>query len=243
MKIRAVVFDWAGTVVDYGCNAPPAVLHRIFADRGVDLEPAEARHAMGLLKVDQIREITRIPRVRQAWRGANGSEPGEVEVQELFRSFIPLQMDLIEEYATVIEGVPELVEKLRSAGIRIGSTTGYTRPMLDRILPAAAKQGYVPDCIVTPDAVGAGRPKPWMIFENLKMLDVYPPSACIKIGDTVSDVEEAINAGLIPWGVSDSSNEAVLEGPEHARRLLTEAGALRVLPTVASIWDALEELR
>lgn len=242
MKIRAVVFDWAGTVVDYGCNAPPAALHRIFALRGVELRPAEARHAMGLLKADQIREIARLERVRQAWRGANGADPDEQDVQDLFQKFIPLQMEVIEEHSTVIAGVPELVDNLRCAGIRIGSTTGYTRAMLDRILPAAAKQGYAPDCIVTPDEVGAGRPKPWMIFENLKRLDVYPPSACIKIGDTVSDVDEAINAGLIPWGVSDSSNEAVLEGPGRARRVLEQSGAVRVIPTVAALWGALEDL-
>jgi len=60
MKTRAVIFDWAGTVVDYGCHAPPAVLTRIFASRGVELEAAESRHAMGLLKLDQIRAILKV---------------------------------------------------------------------------------------------------------------------------------------------------------------------------------------
>src|SRR5271166_4154670 len=191
MRIQAVIFDWAGTVVDYGCHAPVAVLEQIFAGRGVGLQPSESRHAMGLLKADQIREILRLPRVKQAW----GREPSESDVQELFQAFVPLQLDIIEERSDVIAGVPELVEKLRSAGVRIGSTTGYTRAMIERLLPKAARQGYKPDCVVTPDDVGQGRPYPWMIFENMKRLGVYPPGLVVKVGDTASDILEGRNAG------------------------------------------------
>ena len=136
MRIRAVVFDWAGTVVDYGCHAPVVVLQKIFGERGITLTPDESRHGMGLLKIDQIRGILALPRVRQAWTEVTRHDPGERDVRELFESFIPVQMDCIEAYSDVIEGVPELVEKLRSAGVRIGSTTGYTRPIAGQ---AAAK--------------------------------------------------------------------------------------------------------
>jgi phosphonoacetaldehyde hydrolase len=244
MKIQAVIFDWAGTVVDYGCHAPPATLIQVFEKRGVSLTPAESRHAMGLLKIDQIREILNLPRVRQAWSAMNGGEaPVESDVRDLFDQFVPLQMDLIEAHSTVIAGVPELVEKLRSRGVRIGSTTGYTRAMLDRLIPLAAKQGYAPDVIVTPDDTGfVGRPHPWMIFENLRRLNVYPPQLCVKVGDTPSDVEEGRNAGVRTIGVCESSNEAVLAGPEGARAILETAGAEAVVGTSPDIWSLLEEM-
>jgi phosphonoacetaldehyde hydrolase len=242
MKIQAVIFDWAGTVVDYGCHAPVVVLQRIFSAQGVPLEPVESRHAMGLLKIDQIREIIHLPRVAAAWRAEHGSEATETDVRNLFESFIPIQMDCIEEHSDVIAGVPELVEKLRSAGIKIGSTTGYTRPMLNRLLPKAAKQGYAPDCILTPDAVGQGRPYPWMIFENMKQLGVFPPSAIVKVGDTASDMHEARNAGTIAVGVCESSSDAVLEGPAHARSILQAAGADRIIGTSPELWDLLSDL-
>jgi phosphonoacetaldehyde hydrolase len=242
MRIRAVVFDWAGTTVDYGCRAPVVVLEKIFASRGVSLLPAESRHAMGLLKNDQIREILRLPRVRQAWRSETGSDPDERDVQDLFAAFVPLQLDCIEEYSGVIPGVPELVGKLRGAGIRIGSTTGYTREMINRLLPKAAREGYSPDCVVTPDEVVQGRPYPWMIFENMQRLSVYPPGLCVKIGDTASDVHEGLNAGLITIGVSDSSSDAVLGGSGYARRIQVAAGAHRVLPGAPDLWDILEDL-
>jgi phosphonoacetaldehyde hydrolase len=242
MRIRAVIFDWAGTVVDFGCHAPVVVLKEIFARRGVELSPEESRHAMGLLKIDQIRAILQLPGVRRTWLAEHGREPEEGDARELFDSFIPLQMDCIEAYSDVIPGVPELVENLRSAGIKIGSTTGYTRPMLDRLLPKAASQGYAPDCIVTPDQVGKGRPHPWMIFENLRCLDVYPPGACVKVGDTECDMQEALNAGLIAVGVCDSASDAVVQGSAWTRKMLQAAGAQVVLPTAPDLWAICEKL-
>ena len=72
-------------------------------------------------------------------------------------------------------------------------------------------------------------------------LDVYPPASCVKAGDTPSDIEEAINAGVVPIGVCDSSNEAVILGAAHARTVLENAGAYRVIPTSPDLWTILEE--
>ncbi|MBL0925104.1 MAG: radical SAM protein [Sphingomonadaceae bacterium] len=72
MPIQAVIFDWAGTVVDYGCQAPVLAIQELFRRRGVPLEANEARHAMGLLKRDQLREILALPQVAQRWRAAHG---------------------------------------------------------------------------------------------------------------------------------------------------------------------------
>src|SRR5262245_6943969 len=133
MKIQAVIFDWAGTMIDYGCNAPPAVLRQIFAARGVELLPAESRHAMGLLKRDQIREICRLERVLQAWTAAHGSPATEADVEQLFTDFVPLQIARIREFSRVVDGAAEVVASLRASGIRVGSTSGYTRAMLEPI--------------------------------------------------------------------------------------------------------------
>lgn len=242
MNIRAVIFDWAGTVVDYGCHAPPAVLLRLFAARGIELRAEESRHAMGLLKRDQIREICRLERVRRAWTERFGAPPTAADVEALFADFLPLQIACIEQFSDVIDGVAETVLQLRGAGIKIGSTTGYTRPMLNVILPKAAQQGYAPDAIVTPDDVGAGRPAPWMIFENLKRLDVFPPSRCVKVGDTPSDIEEGRNAGAWTVGVVESSNEAVLGGPAVAAQRLTSSGAHHLIRTIRELPELISRL-
>jgi phosphonoacetaldehyde hydrolase len=78
---------------------------------------------------------------------------------------------------------------------------------MEVVTPLATQQGYTPDCLVTGDFKPKGRPAPFMIFENLRQLDVYPLSAVIKIGDTVPDIEEGLNAGVWSVAVVDSSNE------------------------------------
>lgn len=49
-KIECVIFDWAGTVVDYGCMAPVGAFTKVFSNRGIDITIAEARAPMGLHK-------------------------------------------------------------------------------------------------------------------------------------------------------------------------------------------------
>jgi phosphonoacetaldehyde hydrolase len=116
----------------------------------------------------------------------------------------------------VISGVPEAVAALRRRGFRIGSTTGYTREMLDRILPVARAGGYVPDVHVTPAEAGGGRPEPWMCFAALQRMGVFPPAACVKIGDTAADIEEGRNAGMWTIGVAVTGNEIGLTATELA---------------------------
>ena len=95
---------------------------------------------------------------------------------------------------------------------------------------------------MTPDEIGQGRPYPWMIFENMKRLGVYPPLSVVKVGDTASDMQEGRNAGVWCVGVSDSSSDAVTEGREGARTILDGAGAHHVvgtaveLPAILSSW-------
>lgn len=51
--IEAVIFDWAGTTVDYGCFAPVKAFMEAFAHHGVPVTMEETRKPMGMLKRDQ----------------------------------------------------------------------------------------------------------------------------------------------------------------------------------------------
>ena len=243
MPIRAVIFDWAGTTVDFGCRAPVEVLTAIFATAGVPLEGIESRHAMGLPKKDQIREILRLPRVEQSWRQKHGAAPDEAALDRLFAEFVPRQLDCVKHYSHVIEGVPQAVDELRRRGIRIGSTTGYTREMLDLVLPQAEAEGYAPDVHLTPTEVGgAGRPAPWMLFENMRRLAVYPPSTCLKVGDTPSDIAEGLNAGMWTAGVVMSSSELAAGGEDFAREQLRKAGAHFLIDMASDVVELLARI-
>ncbi len=254
--LRAVIFDWAGTTVDHGCLAPVRVLQRVFAQRGVPISEADARRDMGVLKQDHVRKILLGPKVSAQWLQRFGRAPAEGDVESLFADFVPLQLECLVEHSAVIEGVGDAIARLRKRGLKIGSTTGYTRAMLSILLRPAAEQGYQPDCAVTPDDVGGGRPHPWMIFENAIRMQVEPLEAIVKIGDTLSDIEEGLCAGVWTIGVARTGNMigmtaqdfAALPRAEQESRLrdargqLLEAGAHAVIDSVAECDPALEAL-
>jgi phosphonoacetaldehyde hydrolase len=216
-NIPAVFLDWAGTVVDHGSVAPVKALEDIFAEAGVPVERPLVRRYMGLAKKDHIRKILEEPEVAAEWLAAHGASPDESDVVRLYAKFEPQMMELLAGYAEVITGAADTIDILRGRGIKIAGTTGYTRPMLERLERLAAEQGYRTDKSLVPEDVGAGRPYPWMIFKLAIDLRIYPLSACVKIGDTESDIEEGRNAGMWTIGLTRSGNSVGLTEVEwHA---------------------------
>jgi len=225
-RLKAVMLDWAGTTVDHGSVAPVVALQTLFASKGVTLSAEDARRDMGLLKRDHIQAILQLPHVRLDWHNRFGQEPGLAEVAALYEEFGPIQMEIITRHSQLIEGVAQAVLQWQRRGLRIGSSTGYTREMLAPVMRQAEAQGYKPDASVCPDEVGAGRPAPWMLTRNAQLLEVYPPSTIVKVGDTISDIEEGRNAGMWTIGLSRTGNMLGLTAsevdslPESQRRAL-----------------------
>ena len=254
--LKAVIVDWAGTTVDYGSLAPVVALQRVFDENGVPISAAEAREDMGLLKKDQIRRIMAGDRVRDAWSRVHGNVPSEKDVERIFADFLPQQVEILAEFSEPIPGVCETMDQWRSAGLRIGSTTGYTRELLDAVMEAAGKHGYRPDASVTPDQVGAGRPAPFMCYRNAIELQRFPLSAYVKIGDTPSDIAEGLNAGMWTIGITLTGNEVGLphadfellpEDEQEALKVracsrLRHAGAHYIAPSVAECKEFLLEI-
>ncbi len=200
------MLDWAGTTVDHGSLAPVIALQALFKQRGILLTAEQARQDMGLLKSDHIRAILALPAMQSQWRELTGHLPSEEDADSLFLDFGPLQMNCIAQHSQLIDGTVETVQRWQQRGLRIGTTTGYTRSMLDPVMQQAFESGYKPDATVCPDEVSGGRPAPWMLMRNAELLKVYPPSACVKIGDTPSDIQEGLNAGMWTIGLTRTGN-------------------------------------
>jgi phosphonoacetaldehyde hydrolase len=246
--IKAVILDWAGTTVDYGSFAPTAVFLRLFEQENVKITPADARSGMGLMKKDHLRTILARPTVAEAWQAAHGASASEKDIDSLFEAFVPMQLSVLTEYAGPIPGTIETIEELHRRKILVGSTTGYIRSMMDILAPKAKENGYDPDCIVCPDEVPSGRPYPWMCYQNAMKLGVYPLQALVKVGDTLPDIEEGLNAGMWSVGLSLTGNliglsEAEVKALSEAERQavnkksatqLYQAGAHFVID---GIWD------
>jgi phosphonoacetaldehyde hydrolase len=205
--LQAVILDWAGTVVDYGCMGPAAVFVHVFAEFNIDVTIAEARRFMGLAKRAHVQAICTLKTVKAQWRQQHGRTPDEADIDALYGMTEPMMISASEHHCELIPGVAEAVDGWRRRGLRIGSTTGYTAPIMAVVRKKALDQGYAPDCMVCATDVPAGRPMPWMAYLNLIRLQIHPPQACIKIGDTISDIEEGLNAGMWTIGLTQSGNE------------------------------------
>jgi phosphonoacetaldehyde hydrolase len=140
--------------------------------------------------------------------------------------------------------------------MKIAGTTGYTRPMLDRLEALATQQGYRTDRSLAPEDAGGGRPFPWMCYRLAMDLRIYPLSSCVKIGDTESDIAEGMNAGMWTIGVTRSGNSVGLseedwlkldQGEQKkllacAEQELRSAGAHYIAETVAHTLPILNEI-
>lgn len=205
--LKGVILDWAGTTMDYGCFAPAVVFIEVYKRKGVDITIEEARGPMGAHKKVHIREISQTPSVAKRWEAIHGRLPNEKDVGEMFEEFVPLQLQCLADYADLIPGTNETIAEYRKAGMKIGSTTGYTGEMMDLLQEEAKKRGYVPDASCCATQVPAGRPHPWMCIQNAIDLQIYPMESFVKIGDTLPDISEGLNAGMWTIGLAMTGNE------------------------------------
>ncbi|MFD0979092.1 phosphonoacetaldehyde hydrolase [Tropicimonas aquimaris] len=255
-KFKAAVFDWAGTTIDFGSFAPMGVFVKAFAEFGIEATIEQARAPMGAPKWDHIRAMMDMPSIAAQWEHRHGNLPDDSDVDCVYKVFVPMNEEVVADYATLVPGTLEMVKALRARGMKIGSTTGYTRSIMERVLPRAAEQGYTPDNLVCSDDLPEGRPGPLGMYKCFIDLVVYPPEAVVKVDDTEPGIREGKAAGCLAVGVALSGNavgltpeelaalppERVEELRRAATEMLTAAGADHVIDTVADLPALLDRL-
>uniref|UniRef100_UPI00404728A5 phosphonoacetaldehyde hydrolase n=1 Tax=Yoonia sp. TaxID=2212373 RepID=UPI00404728A5 len=255
-KFKAAIFDWAGTTVDFGSFAPMGVFIKAMAQFGIDITIEEARAPMGAAKWDHIQALLQMPRIARQWVETHGKAPNDADVDEVFKVFVPMNETVAADYADLIPGTIETIADLRGRGMKIGSTTGYTRSIMQHVLPVATAQGYSPDNLVCSDDLAEGRPGPLGIYKCMVDLAVYPPAAILKVDDTAPGIAEGVSAGCVTVGLALSGNAvgktleelvvmseaeiAVLR--DHATRLLKDAGADHVIDSIRDLPQLVTQL-
>ncbi|MCL2029311.1 MAG: phosphonoacetaldehyde hydrolase [Deltaproteobacteria bacterium] len=257
MKTKIIVFDWAGTTVDFGSFAPVAALQKAFADFGLNPTLAEIRAPMGLAKRAHVAQMLAEEPLAAAWAENFGRRPGKAEADQVYAHFEPALMALLGAHTDLLPGVVETVARLKSRGFKIGSTTGYSRAMMELVTPAALAAGYAPDALVCPEEAGGhGRPYPYMLWRVLEKLGAESITGVVKVGDTLADIAEGLHAGCLSVGVIAGSSllglsRAEFESlPEPEKKTRFEsvreeylaAGAARVLDDLTTLPDWLESL-
>jgi phosphonoacetaldehyde hydrolase len=256
MSLKAVVFDWAGTMIDHGSRAPMGAFVQVLAGFKVPITVAEARRPMGMAKWDHIKALLTHPDIAARWRAAHGGAPTDRDVDRVYAVFVPHNAAVVTDFADLIPGVLETIAGLRARGLKVGSTTGYTRDIMARLLPVAAAQGLVLDNLVCAGDLAHGRPAPHMMYKCFLDLDVWPASAVVKVDDTEVGIAEGLAAGCWTVGVALSGNAAglsraelgALSAPELARlrdratRQLSQSGAHYVIDSVANLEGVIDQI-
>ena len=256
IRLQAVVFDWAGTIIDFGSCAPMGAFVKLFEQFGVDITIAEARGPMGMAKWDHIKALGTLPRIAAQWKASQGHAFGDADVDRLYDVFTPMNAASVRDHAGFIPGALEAVGAARERGLKIGSTTGYNRPIMEVVVPIAAAGGYVPDNLVCAGDLAEGRPSPLMMYRCFADLGVWPPHTVVKVDDTGVGLQEGLNAGTWTVGLAVSGNAVGLtlaewqaldaarqqEHRESATAQLRAAGAHYVIDSVANLPNVLEDI-
>jgi phosphonoacetaldehyde hydrolase len=202
---------------------------RAFAEFGVAISIADARGPMGMAKADHIRLVGRS--VNAAWRERHGRDFTEDDVAAIFAVFEPLNIAAIRDHAALIPGAAGALAALAARGIRIGSTTGYTRPIMAELAPLAAAQGFAPAVTVCAGDLAAGRPAPLQMWHAMAAMGVWPAAAVVKLDDTPPGIGEARAAGCWAVGAALTGNILGLSAAELAALSEAEREAQRARAT------------
>lgn len=232
--LTTAIFDWAGTVLDFGCLAPVEAFCQVFADAGVPITETEARAPMGAAKREHIGMILAMHEVQARWKNARGASSSDEDINVLYGEFLRVDALNVALHSDLIPGALDTIGALRSRGVRIGSTTGYPREVMDNLMPLAARHGYVPDHCCTVSDVKRGRPFPDMCLANAIALGAPDVRACVVIDDSPTGIEAGRAAGMWTVGIAASGNEVGLSLAQWSK-LDADARARLVKPARARL--------
>jgi len=252
--VSTAIFDWAGTVLDFGCIAPVQAFREAFAEAGVEISEAEARLPMGAAKREHIELILAQEAPQARWQEKYGRPSNQSDVDKLYTAFLRIDEVNCAKYSAMIPGALDVINDLRAKGIAIGSTTGYPREVMDGLMPLAAAQGYAPDHCTTVSEVKRGRPYPDMVLDNALALGAPSMRSCVVVDDSPTGLTSGRVAGTWAVGIIASGNEVglsladwtALSGDEQeARRSaavakLNAAGAHYTIDTIADLPAVIE---
>lgn len=254
--IKAVILDWDGAIVDHGSCASIQTNIELFRQHGVQISIQQLRATIGISQRAQIEAIFEMDQVTLQWEQIHGLYPTQKDIYSLYRELIPLQAASIDEFGQPITGALEAIKKLRDMRIQIGTTTSYTVEMLRILAAETIRQGFEPNVSVCSDHVPVGRPHPWMCLKAAMEMQQYPMEAIVKVGDTLPDIEEGLNAGMWTIAIARTGNEVGLDESEleilsdkdknariiRAREKLSRGGAHYVADSLEDVPQIVEEI-
>lgn len=224
--VELVLFDMAGTTVDDLVDGQPLVIAAFraafSAHDGSEVTFDQANAVRGYEKKEALRKLV------GSTRGIEESAVDAVEVDKLFKIFCEELDKLTAFMNTEVIGTSATFECLRKHGVKICVGSGFPAHVVDGIVKNI---GWSVDAAFSSETLGAGRPDPIMVKAAMEKCGVTDPRRVVKVGDTVVDIEEGRNAGVV--------TVAVLTGTQSAEKL-SAASPDCIIPSVADLPQAFQ---
>ncbi len=209
--IALVALDMAGTTIDDG-GAVYRALEQSVLQAGATVAADDLQTWMGTDKIEAITNLLRL----------GGVEPTDDLVANGFDAFrAHLRKAYTDEPPVALPGVVPAIAELRSRGIKVALTTGFSDDVAEPLLAslgwtAGEGPGHTVDAVITTSDVSAGRPAPYMIFRAMEACGVRNVRSVLVAGDTVVDIQAGRNAGAVAVGVlTGKVDRAALEAEDH----------------------------
>ena len=229
--IKACIFDLGGTLVDKYSATPLFSLKQVFQEQNLNISPKLISRGMGMNKYNHIEYIMNNPYVARNWFQQNGSYASKDDLDILFNRFNEIQFQKSKNIDILPETKP-VIDLLQSRNIKTGVTTGFDLPNTLAIKDKLDKNEINIDSYVSSSCIfDGGRPKPSMIYKNMKNLNINDPLRIIKIDDTGVGITEGKNAGcwtvgVIKWSIymemfelDDINGESLLHSSEYKQKV------------------------
>jgi N-acetyl-D-muramate 6-phosphate phosphatase len=196
-KLRAVLFDLDGTLVDSAPDLAGTVNDQLRA-RGL----AEASY-----------EALR----RRCGSGARGMlaegfglQPGDAGYASLREEFLQLYATRLLRHSSVFDGVHSLVQQLQERqlvwGVVTNKSVALARPLIDGL-------GLKPSVLVGGDSTPFTKPHPQPLLEAARLLGLAP-AKCAYVGDDPRDMRAGRAAGM--WTIAAAWGYLGIDEPLHA---------------------------
>lgn len=201
-EIRLVVSDMAGTTVKDSGEVARA-FSAALADHGIEVSAAQISAVRGASKREAIATLV-APKY--------GTDAARVEA--VYAAFKNHLQRVFTREAEPIAGAVATFAWLREHDIKLVLNTGFDRDITEILLDALHWRGMA-DAVICGDDVPQGRPAPYMIFRAMEATTTVDVRQVLNVGDTVSDLQAACNAGV-------AVSVGVLSGAHKREQLVLE---------------------